>query len=106
MISVRIATVALLCLAGTAALAADVRVSQKDKAFDPGRVTVTAGQSITFRNDDEVAHNVMSRSSGNRFNLKLQRPGEETRVTFETPGAVEVRCAIHPRMKLTVEVVD
>jgi hypothetical protein len=33
-----------------------------------------------------------------------QTPGANATVTFATEGTVEVRCAIHPGMKLTVQV--
>lgn len=106
MSSIRTLAAVALCLVMGPALAADMVVTQRDKAFEPGAITVKTGQTVTFRNDDKVAHNVMSRTPGHDFNLKLQKPGEESEVTFDTPGTVEVRCAIHPRMKLTVNVAD
>ena len=79
-------------------------VSQKDKAFSQTSITVNRGDTITFRNDDSVVHNVFSSSAGTPFNLRAQQPGASASVTFNTPGTVEVRCAIHPSMKLTVNV--
>lgn len=82
---------------------ADELVSQKDKAFAPGDVTVKAGQRVTFVNNDTVAHNVFSKDA--KFNLKIQPPGDKQSVSFDTPGTYEVRCAIHPKMTLKVKVV-
>ena len=48
----------------------------------------------------------MSVSKGNEFNLGSQGPGMSTNVTFTESGEVQVVCAIHPRMKLTVKVED
>jgi len=81
-------------------------ISQKGKVFAPTEITVAKGQSVTFRNDDPITHNVFSRTKGSQFNLKMQKPGQEDVVTFEEPGDVVVRCAIHPTMKLTVHVED
>jgi len=81
-----------------------VVISQKGKVFDRAELKVKRGESVVFRNDDPVTHNVFSRTKGNQFNLKMQKPGQEDVVTFEEPGEVTVRCAIHPTMKLTVHV--
>ena len=48
----------------------------------------------------------MSASKGNEFNLGSQAPGTSTDVTFKEAGDVQVICAIHPRMKMTVKVTD
>ncbi|MBL8919272.1 MAG: c-type cytochrome [Myxococcaceae bacterium] len=79
-----------------------IEVRQKGQQFSPAEVTVPVGRSITFVNDDDVAHSVFSKEGG--FELPVQRPGERAPVTFDTPGTVEVRCAIHPGMKLKVKV--
>ena len=78
-------------------------VHQKGKVFSSTTLTVKAGESIEFVNDDEVTHNVFSTSAGNQFNLKAQSPGAAAHVALK-PGTVEVRCAFHPTMKLTVQV--
>jgi plastocyanin len=57
-----------------------------------------------FNNDDEITHNVFSRAAGNAFNVGIQEPGSSSPVTLQEAGSVEVRCAIHPGMKLTIEV--
>ena len=92
-----------LCVV-TGFAAGGYKVSQKNKTFSQGSMTVKKGESITFTNDDDVAHNVYSTSAGNAFNLKTISPGGAGTATFNTPGTVEVRCAIHPTMRLTVTV--
>jgi plastocyanin len=79
-------------------------VSQKGKAFAPATLAVKAGETLTFRNDDDVTHNAFSTSKGNEFNSKVQLPGNASSVTFKEAGTVDVRCAFHPKMKLTVVV--
>ena len=97
-----IAASAVLGLVGHAAT--DHVVSQKNKTFSEAKLTVRAGDAVVFRNDDAVPHNVFSGSAGFAFNLKTQAPGTESQTTFEKAGTVEVRCAFHPAMKLTVTV--
>ena len=86
------------------ALAANLTISQKGRAFSSETVTLKKGGTLTFMNDDSIPHNIMSTSSGNEFNLGSQPPGDSTDVTFKEAGEVLVICAIHPRMKMTVKV--
>jgi plastocyanin len=90
----------------TGALAATELIHQQGRAFSSESVTVKKGEAITFLNDDTVPHNVMSASKGNEFNLGSLPPGSSTDVTFKESGDVQVICAIHPRMKMAVKVVD
>ena len=102
-------TTALAVAAGTmigtlAALAGESRVIQTGKAFDPKALTVKAGDSIVFANEDFYDHNVYSESDGNVFNLGIQSPGQNNAVTLRNAGTVQVLCRIHPKMKLVITV--
>jgi plastocyanin len=88
------------------ALAANLTISQKGRAFSSETVTLKKGGTLTFMNDDSIPHNIMSTSGGNEFNLGSQPPGASTDVTFKEAGEVLVICAIHPRMKMTVKVAE
>jgi plastocyanin len=88
------------------ALAANLTISQKGRAFSSETVTLKKGGTLTFMNDDSIPHNIMSTSGGNEFNLGSQPPGASTDVTFKEAGDVLVICAIHPRMKMTVKVTE
>lgn len=89
-----------------AALAATQMVHQEGRKFSSDSISVKTGATLVFLNDDTVPHNVFSRSNGNEFNLGSQPPGTSTEVTFTEAGEVQVICAIHPRMKMTVYVRD
>jgi plastocyanin len=80
------------------------KIEQKDKNFDKEEVTIKPGEKVVFHNDDSVTHNVFSNSKINPFNIKVQTPGSSSTVQFNDEGTTEVRCAIHPRMKLVVTV--
>jgi plastocyanin len=100
----RIALILAATLIAGAASAQTV-ISQKDKEFKPESVTVKAGQSLRFANDDTVAHNVTVKGpDGALKNVGLQKVGEHSDVVFDKAGDHEVKCALHPKMKMTVKV--
>jgi plastocyanin len=79
-------------------------VIQKDKEFSKTEITIKPGEKVIFQNDDSVTHNVFSNSKINPFNIKVQPPGQSSTVEFKDEGVTEVRCAIHPKMKLLITV--
>ncbi len=91
-------------LLAVSASAEEHAISQKGKVFTPVELSIKKDDTVTFVNDDTVAHNVFSQSPGSKFNLKLQKPGESTSVTFSKVGDHTVRCAIHPGMEMVVKV--
>ena len=72
-------------------------------ATDP-QMSIKNGDVIRFVNDDDFFHNVFSLSDPKLFDLGSFPKGEHRDVTFDVPGTVEIECAIHPEMKLTIEV--
>jgi plastocyanin len=107
MIMKKIALVISLC-AVTLVLAGDAStehvVNQQNKEFSVTEITIKPGDKIVFKNADEVTHNVFSNSKFNPFNIKVQQPGGSSTVELKDEGTTEVRCAIHPKMKLLVTV--
>ena len=92
-------------IAGVAtASAANHTIRQKGKVFSESAIIITKGDEVLFLNDDNIAHNVLSTSAGNRFDLGLLNPGELRPVKFDSVGDIKVICAIHPTMKMTVKV--
>jgi len=78
-----------------------VRVSQQKATFRPSLIIIPVGSKVDFRNDEKgpVEHNVFSKSEAKKFDLGLYRPEDPIEpVTFETPGAVRLRCSIHRYM--------
>jgi plastocyanin len=100
-ITVGLASVALVVWAEAVK---ETKVTQKDREFSAAEITIKPGEKVVFQNDDEVTHNVFSTSKANAFTIKVQKPGESSTVDFNEEGTTEVRCAIHPKMKLTVTV--
>ena len=102
----KLVTIAIICGLSTGAFAATQVIHQQGRAFSTESTIVKKGEALTFLNDDSVPHNIMSASKGNEFNLGSQSPGSSTDVMFKEAGDVTVICAIHPRMKMSVKVVD
>lgn len=86
------------------AQAAEHVVSQKGKTFSAKRLTVQKGDSVKFVNDDPFAHNIFSLSDAKSFDLGSYGQGLAKSVVLDQPGLVEVECAVHPDMKLLIEV--
>ena len=98
---------AIAFIAGASvALAAERTISQKGKMFSEAALELKKGDTLVFLNDDTVVHNVLSTTPGNIFNLGSIAPGHSTPVTFDKAGALQILCAIHPSMKMSVKVTD
>jgi plastocyanin len=77
---------------------AKVEMDQKAETFVPRVLAVPVGSSVEFRNSDPFLHNVFSTSPAKHFDLGMFGQGQSRSVTFDTPGVVEVRCNVHPKM--------
>jgi len=84
--------------------AAEHSIGQKGRLFRPGVLRVKAGDAVVFKNDDSITHHVYSSTKGQEFDLPTTKPGEDVRHSFSKPGRVEVRCGLHPGMRLMVTV--
>ena len=83
-----------------------VVIDQKNKNFVPGWAVIRRGTSIEFPNHDNVYHNVFSHAVGNAFDLGLYNAGTPAKShAFQSPGAVDIYCNIHPNMAASVLVV-
>jgi len=80
------------------------RVSQLDKKFTPAHVRLRAGEALTVINDDTRTHNLRIFDARFAFNSGAQEPHEAVTVRIPVTGTFEAFCAIHPSMRLTVEV--
>jgi plastocyanin len=102
--AIRMSLLAVVVTVAMPAFAGDQTVGQVKKAFAVGVLKAKVGDTITFRNDDEFAHNVFSLSDVQSFDLGSYKKGETRTVKLTTPGTIEVECAIHPEMKMKIEV--
>ena len=79
------------------------QVSMKDIKFNPSTVTIKAGGTVTWTNDDSVGHDVTADdfSSGDPGGLN---GGDTYSHAFKKAGAYDYVCSVHPGMKGTVKV--
>lgn len=82
----------------------ETMVVQREITFVPERIDVKVGASVVFVNDDRFGHNVYSDTPGADFDIGRQPAGQRTPVVFRRAGMFEVRCRIHPKMRLEVVV--
>jgi plastocyanin len=99
-----LSAIALATLCAFPLLAADHEITQQDRHFSQTEITIKVRDTISFKNDDEVTHNVFSTTPGMEFDLHRQAPGASSTIPFSKAGDAEVDCSIHPRMKLLVHV--
>lgn len=74
------------------------KLAQKDQCFIPRVVSVSAGGTVDFPNQDPIYHNVFSVSTVRRFDLGKYPRGHSRSVTFQKAGVVNVYCDIHSDM--------
>lgn len=82
--------------------AGGVEVKIDNFTFTPDRITVKAGTTITWINDDDIPHTVAS--SAKLFKSKTLDTEDSYSFTFTTPGVYAYFCSLHPHMTGTVVV--
>lgn len=88
-----------------AASAAETDIDQRGIRFSRSDIEVKVGDILHFHNHDDVTHNIMVIDADDEpEDQGLQKPGEVITTHFDEAGTFQVRCAIHPKMKMTVTV--
>ena len=92
---------ALIVLPGQAQNA-PVAVSIDNFTFNPQKLTVKAGTTVTWTNMDDIPHAIAAVSK--QFKSKTLDTDDAYSFTFTTPGSYEYFCSLHPHMTGTVVV--
>jgi plastocyanin len=79
-----------------------VTVVLRNTTFVPGRVQITAGSTVVWRNDDQLIHTVTANDKS--FDSGLLQPGKTYSRTFDKAGQYPYYCLPHPFMKGVVVV--
>jgi len=95
------AAVAALLLLAAPARAEDVAVKIGNFTFGPQELKVKAGTMVTWTNEDDIPHTVVS---PNNFRSKALDTEGSYSFTFTTPGTYKYFCSLHPHMTGTVVV--
>lgn len=92
---------AALVVFGGVAAAAEVRI--KDYKFVPEKITVKAGATVKWTNDEKRAsHSVLFPAE--RIESERLLNADSWQRTFDKPGTYPYTCEPHPEMKGVVEV--
>jgi plastocyanin len=83
-------------------------VTMQNIQFDPQDVTIGAGDSVRWTNEEDVPHDVDGSGPGGNFSSGPEggmSQGDSYRFTFKQPGTYEYVCRVHaPGMAGTVTV--
>ncbi len=84
------------------------RVAIDDFAFSPETLSVPAGTTVTWSNEDATSHTVTAGSEDEpdpqAFDLEVDEQGQTVAFTFEDAGTYAYYCELHPFMTGTIEV--
>lgn len=86
---------AIMMAAAAPVRAADMEVKIGNFTFDPQRLTVKAGTTVTWINEDDIPHVVAGPPS---FKSKALDTDDKFSFTFTTPGTFSYFCSLHPHM--------
>ena len=79
-----------------------VPVTIDNFVFEPGRLTVKAGATVTWTNRDDIPHTVAAKDR--LFKSKVMDTDESYSFTFSIPGEYAYFCSLHPHMTGTIVV--
>ena len=71
-------------------------VSIQGFAFNPATLTIKAGTTVTWTNEDSASHTI---TSAGFFDSGTVATGQTFSKTFDQPGTYNYACSIHPSMK-------
>lgn len=97
--------VILLLLSAPAAVAAQGHQVPIDRyAYRPGELTVRVGETVTWTNQDQAPHDVVTTAGPAVLRSPLLAQGQSWSFTFTLPGAYDYYCSVHPDMRARVTV--
>jgi amicyanin len=70
--------------------------------FNPQRLTVKAGSTVTWTNKDDIPHAIAAVNK--EFKSKALDTGDAYSFTFAAPGTYQYFCSLHPHMTGTIVV--
>jgi plastocyanin len=72
-------------------------------SFGPAEITIPAGTTVTWTNNDDVPH-VVTSDDNKLFKSKALDTDDHFSFTFTKPGTYNYYCAIHPKMTAKIVV--
>jgi plastocyanin len=72
--------------------------------YQPGRIQVKAGTTVTWVNEDEILHTVTTEKRERGFDAPLDGKGKSFTFKFSQPGIYTYYCERHEHMRGEIEV--
>ncbi|MEU0193217.1 cupredoxin family copper-binding protein [Streptomyces afghaniensis] len=95
---------ALPLLPAGQASAASYSVTMKGYAFSPASLSVPAGSTVTWTNQDTAPHDVKTTSGPVSIHSPMLDKGQSWSFTFSTAGSYGYVCTVHPNMTAGITV--
>lgn len=81
-------------------------IDQSNKAFSPYIAVIQTGDTVRFRNQDDITHHIYSVATKNKFSFKIRAKQQHSEATFLHSGEVAMGCNIHDWMGGYLLIVD
>lgn len=100
-LAIRGAVAAVLASQISAARCEAVQVTIDNFTFAPAALTVKVGTTVTWKNQDDIPHTVVS---AGKFKSKALDTDDSFSFTFTSTGDYTYFCSLHPHMTGTIKV--
>jgi plastocyanin len=100
-LGIRLAVAAAMTSQISAARCEDSIVTIDNFTFAPAQLTIKAGTTVTWKNQDDIPHTVVS---AGKFKSKALDTDDSFSFTFTVAGDYTYFCSLHPHMTGTIKV--
>jgi plastocyanin len=100
-LAIRLAVVAAMASQMTPARCEDTNITIDNFTFSPARLTLKAGTTVTWKNQDDIPHTVVS---AGKFKSNALDTDDSYSFTFTAAGDYTYFCSLHPHMTGTIKV--
>lgn len=100
-LGIRLAVVATMASQMISARCEETIITIDNFTFSPAHLTVKAGTTVTWKNQDDIPHTVVS---AGKFKSKALDTDASYAFTFTAAGDYTYFCSLHPHMTGTIKV--
>ena len=91
-----ISAMTVFFMLSSSAFAANHTVTIKGFSFSPANLSVTAGDTVTFKNADQAPHTATAKDGS--FDTQTIEAGGSKNITITKAGSFKYFCGVHPHM--------
>jgi plastocyanin len=100
-LGIRLAVIAVMSSQMGVARCEDTIITIDNFTFSPAQLVVKAGATVTWKNQDDIPHTVVSPG---KFKSKALDTDDSYSFTFTAAGDYTYFCSLHPHMTGTIKV--